>query len=124
MFESRGQSYGEFAVAPNPPARAALYYWLKSEAEDVKLLVKDLAGEQLAELEAEGEKGLHRFDWDMRETQRAGQGARGGQQAAGRGGFGGRGRAVGPGTYTVVLMVGGQEVATQTLRIEPDPAFK
>jgi len=118
MLEQRGSSYGEFAVVPNPPTEASFYYWLKTETEGVKLVVKDIEGRDLITLEGEaapGTQGLHLVTWNGR--RQAAAGARGGQFGGGRGGFG----RLTPGTYRVTLMVGDREVATHSFDVIDDP---
>ena len=118
MYEARGSSYGEFAVAENPDNEALLYYFLKDDTEEeVSLVLTDLEGNDLGSIEGEQGAGLHRVAWDMRQ-----QMERGGD----RGGFRGfrRGRLQGPGTYKVTLKVGEEEIATRRVVIEPDPMFK
>jgi photosystem II stability/assembly factor-like uncharacterized protein len=113
MIERRGPSYGEFARSMNPSVQAKIYYWLKADAKDVKLLVKDLEGNVLQELSGSGKKGLHDATWNLRKQAEQTEG----QQRR----FRGRGRLVDAGTYKVTLQVGGEEIATQTLKVVDDP---
>ena len=113
MIERRGPSYGVFARSMNPPVQAMIYYWLKEDAKDVKLIVKDLEGNVLQELKGPGKKGLHAAKWNLRKQAEQTEG----QQRRFRGG----GRLVDAGAYKVTLMIGEEEIATQTLKVVDDP---
>ncbi|MCJ7679230.1 MAG: hypothetical protein MUP70_00755, partial [Candidatus Aminicenantes bacterium] len=112
MIERRGQSYGEFAGTPNPPVEANFYYWLKDKNDKVKLVVKDLEGNELQSLTGGKDPGLHKVTWSMRQPQPEGETR--GNRARG-------GRMVDAGTYKVCLMVGDEEVASQKVRVIDDP---
>jgi photosystem II stability/assembly factor-like uncharacterized protein len=118
-LERRGEQYGEFAKVDNPPVVSTIYYHLKADAKNVKVIVKDLEGTVLQELVAPGRKGLQKTSWNL--TKRV-EGA----QTAGRAG-GRRFRGlnmVDPGLYKVTLNVDGKDVETKTLTVSPDPLFK
>jgi hypothetical protein len=124
MIERRGPTYGEFAWVANPPNGAPLYYYIKEDVESVRLIVKDIGGNQIAQINGEPEKGLHMRSWNLRRS------APRGQTGGGQGGFGGgggqrggqgRGGALEAGLYRVTLEVNGEEVMTQDLRVENDP---
>jgi photosystem II stability/assembly factor-like uncharacterized protein len=127
-FEMRGDTLGELAKADNPPVGATIYYYLKADAQSVKVTVKDLEGTTIAELTPSSKKGLQKISWGLNRVT-AGQGgaggpggARGGGGGGGRGGFGGAG--VENGVYKVTLTVDGKDVETKKMTILPDPMFK
>ena len=97
-------------LGANPPVGADIYYHLKAEAKSVKLLVKDLEGNQLREIRGKGKPGLHRAFWNLQKQapRQEGQRRRRAETAA-------------PGLYKVVLVVDDKEVATGDLKIEQDP---
>ena len=109
-------------IGKNPPYGAMIYYSLTKKAEKINLKVVDWAGKTVQELAVSTEPGLHVSSWSLiRSTTRAA--AVGAAPAGGgRGGFGGAGTPVPPGTYRVVLTVDGQDY-TQPLRVELDPAL-
>ncbi|MCJ7679168.1 MAG: hypothetical protein MUP70_00440, partial [Candidatus Aminicenantes bacterium] len=111
MIERRGQSYGEFAVTPNPPSEASLYYWLKEDVKNTKLIIKDLEGNELTVLRGNNKKGMHRSDWNLQGKPPAEQGGRGG----------GRRPLVDAGEYTVTLVVDDSEVETRKVKVVDDP---
>lgn len=115
MLERRGQQYGEFAKADNPPTGANIYYNIKAEAKKVKIVVKDLAGEELIELNGSGKPGLHKAFWNLRK--RAPQAE--GQSRRRRGA-----PLVEAGLYKVTLKVDDEEIATQDIRVIDDPILK
>lgn len=128
----------EEGAGENPPAGALLTYWLGAEPEgSIELEVRDSDGGLVRTLRSELEprytgddhpdwspgeapepalattSGLHRAAWDLRyERPRWPTGSRSGSGGAGP-------RAL-PGDYRVVLRVGAT-VASQSLRVEPDP---
>lgn len=103
--------YGE-----NPPNGAIIDYWLSNEDAGVTIRVEDTAGNEVRTLETTTTRGINRIVWDLRHesfgppaTQGGGRGEAGG--GGGFGGFGGGrlpGPLVTPGTYTVVMEVGGR----------------
>ncbi|MGD0308581.1 MAG: hypothetical protein ABSC02_04760 [Acidobacteriota bacterium] len=132
-FERRGDTIGELTKADNPPVGANIYYYLKADAQNVKVTVKDLEGTVIADLSPSAKKGLQKQFWNLQRQVAAaggpgGAGGRGGG-AGGGGGFagggrGGRGGGVETGAYKVTLTVDGKEIATKKMTILPDPMFK
>ncbi len=116
--ERRGESYGEFAKADNPPIGAAIYYWLKSEAKAVKLIIKDLEGNPVTEITGAAKKGLQKASWGLTRQPAPGQGP--GEM----GGRRGRQALADPGTYKVTLNVDGKDVATKKIVVSLDPLLK
>lgn len=135
MFEQRGPTYGEFAWVRNPPNTAEIYFYLKDSADSLQIVIKDLAGSDIAivnggddNLEGMMEKGLHNWSWNMTRIipRPAGSGQFGGRGGPGGAGsaqarFRGRSQPVDAGLYKVTLIVNGEEVATHDLRIVDDP---
>jgi len=101
-------------VGENPSTGAQIFYSLGKRGRDIKLEVHNAAGEVVRELEASGDRGLHRVEWDLR-SGRETENSRGQRRFR-------RGRTASPGTYTVVLTVGG-ETLTQTLEVVNDPSM-
>jgi hypothetical protein len=118
-LERRGEQYGEFAKVDNPPIAATFYYYLKADPKSVKLVVKDLEGNVLQEMNGAAKKGLQKAAWGLTRRQPAGQ------QPPPGGGMRGRGaNLVDYGTYKVTLMVDDKDVVTKTMKVSPDPLFK
>ena len=101
----------------NPPTGAEIYYSLGEDADRVRLRVKDLAGETLAELTTSTDAGLHRASWNLRPVSEDTPQGGGGRRRFGRGG-----PRVAPGTYQVELRVGGETI-TQPLVVQGDPEY-
>ena len=107
VYEEIGyyRSQGDNLASPNPPFGAILSYYLRqdlrgaAETPRVVLQIADASGKMVRQIDASAQAGLHRTNWDLRETPPAG--AQGGGRAGGRGGRGGP--LVQPGTYTVTL---------------------
>lgn len=125
-YERRGETLGELVKADNPPVGANIYYYLKSDADAVKITIADLEGTTLQEVTPAKKKGLQKIFWNLNRlapqrggTVPAGQPPAGG---GGRGGFGGL--QVDPGVYKVTLSVNGKDVATKKMTLLPDPLFK
>ena len=95
----------------------AIHYYLADEmdAGDVSLTVTDVAsGEVFRDLEATGQEGINRVQWDLEGNMPEDAPAGGG------GGFGGPQAPVAePGVYRVTLTVDGEEM-TQTVRVLED----
>ncbi len=128
-FERRGDTLGELVKSDNPPIGANLYYYLKADAKDVKLTIKDLEGTVIADLAPSNKKGLQKQFWALnRVTGGQAAGGRGagfaGGGGGGGGGRGGRGNQVENGVYKVTLTVDGKEVETKKMTLLPDPMFK
>jgi photosystem II stability/assembly factor-like uncharacterized protein len=132
-------------LAENPPAGAAIDYYLPAGASGVVTLeILDGSGQTVRRFASDDRvaprdpntltvpafwtpapeplsaaAGMHRWVWDLRPTPAAGGGG-------GRGGGGGGGRggaaAMRPGRYTVRLTVGGK-VLTRPLTLRSDPRF-
>ena len=124
-YERRGDTLGELAKADNPPLGANIYYYLKADAQNVKLTIKDLEGNVIADLTPGSKKGLQKQFWNL--TRQAGGAAGGGGRGGGGGGGGGRGGSGGgveSGVYKVTLTVDGKDIDTKKMTILPDPLFK
>jgi len=115
-------------LGKNPPAGAPITYRLKADAKELKLVVKDAAGQLVRELSGDATKdaraaGLNTLVWDLRVPPLPP--TRGPQPAAGGGGggFGGgtNGPIVLPGSYSLSLNVEGREVASTSLQVAGDP---
>jgi photosystem II stability/assembly factor-like uncharacterized protein len=120
-FERRGETHGEMAKADNPPVGATIYYYLKADAQAVKMTITDLEGAVLQELTPTAKKGLQKVFWGLTPQPAGGAaGQAGGPPAAMRGGR----QMVDPGVYKVTLTVDGKEIANRKLTVEPDPMFK
>ena len=66
----------------NPAPGANISYWLKSGANDVKITITDMAGNEIRTLEGTKDAGVNRVNWDLRATPQArGRGGRGGAPA-------------------------------------------
>jgi photosystem II stability/assembly factor-like uncharacterized protein len=67
----------------NAEAGAAISYWLKGNAGDVRVSISDITGREIRSLEGPKTAGLHRVRWDLRATPpaRGGPGAGTGQAA-------------------------------------------
>lgn len=116
MLDRRGQSYGEFASAPNPPVGVNIYYYLKSKASKLILVIKDFEGEVVQEINGSVSPGVQKVFWGLNRRS---------AQAPGQFGFGRMGpRLVEPGLYKVSLLVDGREVMSRTVRVSPDPLYK
>lgn len=122
----------------NPPRGAMIDYVLGKKADKVSLVVKDVTGRTVRELQPSTDAGYHRVSWEF-DLVGGGRGPGGGGRSGGPrkgpnpGGSeapppslnplnrptGGR-FAAEPGEYRVVLTVDGTELA-QTLTVAPDP---
>jgi len=135
-YERRGDTLGEMAKADNPRVGQSIYYYLKADAKTVVVTIKDLEGNQVAELsQASAEavrpsvkKGLQSVFWGLNRVA-AGAPAGGGRGGAGGGGGGGGGRGGGgimvdAGVYKITLTVDGKDVTTKKITVTPDPLFK
>ena len=116
----------------NPAYGGLITYYLKAEAKDVALRIKDASGAQVREITGNDlrnakKAGFNRVAWDLRHqplAPLAGAGVPGGPGGGGGGGgFGGGGNNgpnVLPGDYAVTLVVDGKDVATKTVRVSGD----
>jgi photosystem II stability/assembly factor-like uncharacterized protein len=129
----RGRSGRRF-VGQNPPTQAQVYYSLPKKAEKAALRFHDIDGKKVGEMNVPTDAGLHKVQWDTVLRAEPVQAPMGGglfgvrgQGAGGGGGGGGRlqgragGRMVPAGAYRVVLVIDGQEQASQSFAIEGDP---
>jgi photosystem II stability/assembly factor-like uncharacterized protein len=104
-------------VGTNPPPGAPINYFVGSGVSgDAQITIADAAGATIRTLKGPAVRGINRVWWDLRSTESV---------ASNRGmGFGAPGRDnpyVEPGTYTVKLVVDGQEHVTKiTLRKDPN----
>ncbi len=122
-FEGDRQFLGK-----NPARGVRLAYYLKSEAKDVKVTVRDSSGAIARELTGDATKdartaGVNTVVWDLRvkplDAMRNPQGGGGG--GGGFGGGGNNGPLVLPGAYRVTLSVDGREAQSVNVRVEGDP---
>ncbi|MCK4556091.1 MAG: hypothetical protein KAU47_01140 [Candidatus Aminicenantes bacterium] len=112
MLERRGPTYGEFARVDNPPTGAMFYYYLKEPAESVRLVVKDLEGNEIQKLNGMAGKGLQKNFWNLRKRAEQTEGQQFRRRFA---------STVEPGEFNVTLVVDGKEVVTKKLRVVQDP---
>jgi photosystem II stability/assembly factor-like uncharacterized protein len=70
----------------NPAPGTAISYWLKGNANDVRVSISDITGREIRVIEGPKTSGLHRVRWDMRA----------GPPQAGRGAGAGTGQAAQP----------------------------
>src|SRR5262249_19181897 len=116
-------------ATPPYPTQAELTAEADEEAPQTFLTIADAAGKGGRRMTVPGNRGIHRFAWDLRGVAATlpGAGGRGGGGAGGAfGGGGGGGPFVAPGTYRVALSrrVGGTTTALgegQTITVTADP---
>ncbi|MCX7974875.1 MAG: hypothetical protein N3B16_10315 [Candidatus Aminicenantes bacterium] len=116
MFDRRGGTYGEAARAQNPPVGATIYYYLKNKVNKVSVVIKDIDGKIIQELNGSPDQGIQKVFWNLS--------IRAAQPVPERGtytGPAGRGTTAEPGIYFISLIVNGQQVETKKLIISPDP---
>jgi len=65
MNDRRGQSYGEFAVAPNPPVGVNIYYYLKNQTSKVAVVIKDFNDQVVQEISSPVSGGLQKVFWNL-----------------------------------------------------------
>jgi photosystem II stability/assembly factor-like uncharacterized protein len=123
-YERRGDTLGEMARADNPRVGQDLYYYLKADAQNVKVTIKDLEGTQIAEFTPSAKKGLQKVFWGLNRVAAGAPAAGAGRGAGGGGGRGGGGNQVDAGVYKVTLTVDGRDVTTKKMTVVPDPLFK
>ncbi len=125
-------------LGQNPAPGATLAYRLRSDAKEVKLVIKDASGSTVRELSGNdlrdrNKAGLNIVKWDLRvqplrplpPPPGAPAGAGGG--AGGGGGFGGGGNNgpyVLPGTYRATLNVNGRDAQTIDVTVKGDPLIQ
>jgi photosystem II stability/assembly factor-like uncharacterized protein len=123
----------------NPEFGAAISYYLKDAAKDIRLTIRAAGGTVVREMSGDDltrarSAGLNRVYWDLRHQPLEPPRGRSGQRAGGPGGggFGGGGAGGGgspgpfvlPGEYRVTLTVDGQEVASHPVLVQGDPLIK
>jgi hypothetical protein len=98
--EGSGFAGDRKVVAPNSPSGAVIWYQINPSAKEqsVELLIEDLDGNEIAKLPATNEVGWHRTSFPPT----AGGGGRGGRGGRPSGGP----RAIQPGIYRAVLLIG------------------
>jgi photosystem II stability/assembly factor-like uncharacterized protein len=125
-------------LGQNPVAGATLAYRLKSDAKEVKLLIKDGSGNTVRELSGSdvrdrNKAGLNIVKWDLRVQPLRplppppGAPAAAGGGGGGGGGFGGGGNNgpyVLPGTYRATLNVNGRDAQTIDVAVKGDPQIE
>ena len=130
-------TFEDWTHGENPPNGASINFWLGTEPEgDVKVRIADASGETVRTLNASKHIGINRLWWNFRGEPGTQIKLRTkplyadwypmpdqGWRPARSGGFGGGGTAVlqPPGTYTVTLSVGGEDVGSQQLTVRKDP---
>jgi photosystem II stability/assembly factor-like uncharacterized protein len=109
----------------NPARGANVSYFLKSDAKDVKLIVRDASNNVVRELSGDATKdaakaGVNTVTWDLRVKPL--ERTRNQQTGGGGGGFGSstNGPLVLPGSYRLTLSVGGRETQSATVRVTGD----
>ncbi len=116
----------------NPPSGADINYFLKSQSRNVQLKVLDAQGQTVQTIRGTGTAGLNRVWWNLRNEQSKEVRLRTSPQYAPEIRLNAEGwRALPeggrmsilmpPGTYTVKLMVDGQEAGSQPLKVLIDP---
>jgi photosystem II stability/assembly factor-like uncharacterized protein len=130
-------TFEDWTHGENPPNGASINFWLGAEPEgEVKIRIADASGETVRTLNGSKHVGINRLWWNFRGEPGTQIKLRTkplyadwypmpdqGWRPAGSGGFGGGGTAVlqPPGTYTVTLSVGGEDVGSQQLTVLKDP---
>ena len=107
---TRGSSGLRRFVGENPPSGVQIYYSLAKKADNLSLVIEDMAGNTLRELSTANDAGLHRVIWDLRTIGNNQRGRRG------------RGALARTGTYRVVLTVGGERYS-HTVEVVADPDY-
>ncbi len=112
MLERRGPTLGEFARVDNPPVGSTIYYYLKQPAKSVKVMIKDLEGNEIQEFNGMTGNGVQRIFWDLRKRAEQQEGQQFRMRFA---------PTVDPGEFSVTLVVDGKEVVTKRLLVVQDP---
>jgi len=115
LFSHKGNLGHKVFVAPNPPFGAMISYFIREDAKDIRIIIKDAEGHILRELKGAKEAGINMGIWNMRYSVTDTGGAE--QQSRY---FRASGPFALPGEYQVVLNVGDQEMV-KSVRIEGDP---
>ncbi|MBL8111987.1 MAG: hypothetical protein JNK60_03820 [Acidobacteria bacterium] len=104
---------GEFR-GENPPEGAPLTFWLAERTgDDVKIAIRNAAGQTVANLKAPSVPGFSRVWWDLRPT----------KDVLAEYGSEGREKFVRPGDYTVTL-TSGSSTSKQTLKVSVLPGIE
>jgi photosystem II stability/assembly factor-like uncharacterized protein len=134
-----------FFTAENPAEGATFTYHLAQPADKVRLIVSNIAGKTIRELNGPTTAGaIHRVNWDLRFPLPASAGRAGGAGGGGGGEEGGggaslvrqgavqlpipshdigpRGPHIAPGSFKVALEVNGTAVESRTFEVRGDPA--
>ncbi len=117
MIKRRGQTLGEFARANNPPVQGVFYYYLKDKVKSVKLVIKDLGGEELITLKGRPARGIRKAVWNLRKKPKKAEGSQQSRRRSSR-------AMVEAGTYKVTLVVDDKEVMTRKFKVIDDPILK
>ena len=122
--------FDDWSAGENPPYGAPISFWLDEATEDVSIEIRNAGGETIRTLEAEGEVGLNRMYWDLREeastkavlrTQpRFADWVDLDEERTREGQIGRISILAPPGEYTVALKVGDTE-QTASLEVRKDP---
>ena len=97
-------------LGQNPSFGAGISYYLGADAKDVAIEIRDIRGEVIRNLPAEGKRGLHQVVWDLRRGPSAPQRSRR------------PGPPVSPGVYLAKLTVDGSQFE-QEIKVNADPEF-
>jgi hypothetical protein len=115
-FSHKGNLGHKVFVAPNPPFGAVINYYLKDDEKDVKIFVKNNAGENVREIQGKNTAGINRVTWDLR--YRAPQMADMGRMSRYFSSQGGP--FVLPGEYQLTLKVADREIV-KSVEVTGDP---
>ena len=117
-------------LGPNPANVARISYWLGAKADSARMIIRDGAGNQVRQLDAEAMKnglaaGMNVVEWDLRiEPIPAPKGSEGGGGGGFFGGGGGRNGTRGPwvlpGRFGATLIVNGKEAAASQFAVQGD----
>lgn len=111
---SRSVTGDKVLTGDNAQPGTAIQYWLREASGDVQLTVTDVStGEVFRDLEAIGNSGINRVQWNLRGNRREGPPG-GGFQFGG----GGQGPMAQAGLYRVTLTVDGQEMSRTVTVLE------
>ncbi|MGC8892582.1 MAG: VPS10 domain-containing protein [Candidatus Saccharicenans sp.] len=118
MNDRRGQSYGEFAVASNPPLGVNIYYYLKNQASKVTVTIKDINNKVVQELSGPVSGGLQKVLWGLNRKVAPDEMRQMSFERRMRG------NRVEPGLYRITLSVNDKEIMTKDINVLPDPLYK
>ncbi len=127
--------FEDWSNGENPPNGAAINYWLGDGShERVELRIRNAAGDSVQTVSGGTERGINRVWWNFRGEGPAQIKLRTKPlhaewftlpedfRSGGGGGFGGGGGVLQPpGTYTVTLLVDGEEMGSRSLTVLKDP---